>query len=132
MFNVKQKNNEPPVGSTTIIGAGTIIQGDIESKGDIRIDGMLIGNIKGKAKVLLGNEGVIDGNIEGRDADILGKVTGNLHIGGLLQLRGKCTVTGDIYASKLEVEPTATFNGSCHMGANIVELNTELNTAVNQ
>ncbi len=132
MFNVKQKANETPVGSTTIIGSGTIIQGDIESKGDIRIDGVLIGNIKGKAKILLGNDGVINGNIEGRDADILGKVTGDLKISGLLQLRGKSTIMGDIYTGKLEVEPTVTFNGSCHMGANVVELNAELTTAINQ
>jgi cytoskeletal protein CcmA (bactofilin family) len=29
-------------------------------------------------------------------------------------------VSGDIYAGKLQVEPTATFNGQCHMGANVV------------
>ena len=50
----------------------------------------------------------------------------------MLQLRGKCNVDGDIYAGKLEVEPTATFNGRCHMGANVVKLNVELGLAVNQ
>jgi len=49
----------------------------------------------------------------------------------VLQLRGKCNVDGDIFAGKLEVEPSATFNGRCHMGANVVELNIELATAVN-
>jgi cytoskeletal protein CcmA (bactofilin family) len=132
MFNSKQKLHDSHEGGTTIIGSGTIIQGDIESKGDIRIDGVLIGSIKGKAKILLGNDGVINGNIEGRDADILGKVTGDLKISGLLQLRGKCTIMGDIYTGKLEVEPTVTFNGSCHMGANVVEFNAELPAAINQ
>ena len=132
MFNTKNKTNETPVGSTTIIGAGTIIHGDIESSGDIRIDGTLIGNISAKAKVLIGSEGVVEGDVNGHDADVLGKVTGHLNIMDLLQLKGRCNVKGDIVAGKLQVEPSAVFNGSCHMGANVVELNAELGNAVNQ
>ena len=134
MFNSKTKSSasETPTGSTTIIGAGTTITGDIDSTGDIRIDGTLIGNISGKAKILLGADGVIEGSIKGRQADVMGKITGQVDIKEILQLRGKCIVDGDIYAGKLEVEPTATFNGRCHMGANVVELNVELGAAVNQ
>jgi hypothetical protein len=40
----------------------------------------------------------------------------------LLQLRGDCVVNGNIYAGKLQVEPSATFNGQCHMGANVVDM----------
>ncbi|MDN3655809.1 polymer-forming cytoskeletal protein [Ferruginibacter paludis] len=134
MFNSKSKSggSEAQGGSTTIIGAGTTINGNIESTGDIRIDGTLIGNLTSKAKVLVGADGVIDGAIKGKNADVLGKVTGQMDIKEILQLRGKCIIDGDIFAGKLEVEPTATFNGRCHMGANVVELNVELSTAVNQ
>jgi cytoskeletal protein CcmA (bactofilin family) len=53
---------------------------------------------------------------------------------GLLHLHGKAVVEGDIHAAKLQIESTVSFNGQCHMGANIVELNTssELATAVNE
>ncbi len=133
MFNSKMKStsSDPSTGSTTIIGAGTTITGDIESTGDIRIDGTLIGNVIARAKVLIGAEGNVEGAIRGRNADVLGKVTGQMDIKEVLQLRGKCNVDGDIFAGKLEVEPSATFNGRCHMGANVVELNVELATAVN-
>jgi cytoskeletal protein CcmA (bactofilin family) len=133
MFNSKTKANDAPSGNgTTIIGAGTVINGDISSNGDIRIDGTLIGNLSSKAKVLVGQEGVVEGDITGQQADIMGKVTGMLKIKELLQLRGKCNVNGELYAGKLEVEPTATFNGSCHMGANVVELTAELGNVVNK
>lgn len=134
MFNSKSKSSatETPNGSITIIGAGTIINGNIESTGDIRIDGTLVGNINAKAKILIGADGVVEGSIKGRQADVMGKVTGQMDIREVLQLRGKCNVDGDIYAGKLEVEPTATFNGRCHMGANVVELNVELGAVVNQ
>jgi cytoskeletal protein CcmA (bactofilin family) len=134
MFNSKSKSgaSEAQGGSATIIGAGTTINGNIESTGDIRIDGTLIGNLTSKAKILVGADGVIEGAIKGKNADVLGKVTGQMDIKEVLQLRGKCVIDGDIFAGKLEVEPTATFNGRCHMGANVVELNVELPTAVNQ
>jgi len=128
---MKSTSSEPSTGSTTIIGAGTTITGDIESTGDIRIDGTLLGNVIARAKVLIGAEGNVEGAIRGRNADVLGKVTGQMDIKEVLQLRGKCNVDGDIFAGKLEVEPSATFNGRCHMGANVVELNIELATAVN-
>lgn len=140
MFNSKSKllSGEPTKGSTTIIGAGTVINGDIESDGDIRIDGFLNGNLSAKAKVFIGPEGGVEGDIHAIQADILGKVTGQLRIKELLQLLGKCEVEGDLFAGKLQVEPTANFNGSCHMGGNVVglnsvvELNKELGNVVNQ
>ena len=132
MFTSKTKTTETPVGSTTIIGAGTVITGDIESSGDIRIDGKLIGNLSSKAKVLIGQDGIVEGDIIGQQADVMGKITGKIKIYELLQLRGKSNVSAEITTGKLEVEPTATFNGRCHMGANVVELNVELGAVVNQ
>jgi cytoskeletal protein CcmA (bactofilin family) len=61
----------------------------------------------------------VEGDISGNQADIIGKVTGNIKAKDLLQLRGDSTVTGNLYAEKLQVEPSATFNGQCHMGTTI-------------
>lgn len=110
-------------GGATLIGAGTTLKGDISSNSDLRIDGTVIGNIKCTAKIIIGNSGIVEGDIMGNQADIVGKVSGNIHAKELLQLRGDCKVTGNLYAGKLQIEPTATFNGQCHMGANIVEMN---------
>ena len=108
---------------TTLISAGTTLKGDISSSSDLRIDGSIIGNIQSSAKIVIGSNGVVQGDISGNQADIVGKVTGNIRAKELLQLRGESVVTGNLYAGKLQVEPTATFNGECHMGANIVEMN---------
>ncbi len=134
MFNAKTKAGfaEITTDNTTIIGAGTTIKGDIESNGDIRVDGKLIGNLHSGAKILIGPGGNIEGNLHGKDADILGKITGKIKVEDLLQLRESANVKGDIYAGKLQIEPTVTFNGQCYMGANIVDLNSEITNAVNQ
>ena len=102
---------------TTLIGSGTTLKGDISSNSDLRIDGTVIGNIHSTAKVVIGANGVVEGDISGNQADIIGKVTGNIKAKDLLQLRGDSVVTGNLYAEKLQVEPSATFNGQCHMGA---------------
>jgi cytoskeletal protein CcmA (bactofilin family) len=94
MFNAKSKSDSVIGASAgnTLIGAGTTIKGDLISNGDVRIDGTLIGNISGSAKVLIGQEGVVQGDIED--------------------------------AGKLQIEPSVTFNGQCHMGkeASVVEM----------
>lgn len=106
---------------TTLIGAGTTVKGDISSNSDLRIDGTIIGNIQSASKVIIGANGVVEGDIKGNQADIIGKVSGNIHAKDLLQLRGDCTVNGNIYAGKLQVEPSAVFNGQCHMGESQID-----------
>ena len=139
MFNGKQKNDIPmpsyesngnsssnnSSSSTSLIMNGTTIKGDISSTSDLKIDGTLTGNITSSAKVIVGSGGVIDGDVTGQQADISGKVTGTIRVTDLLQLKGNCVVNGNIYAGKLQVEPSANFNGSCHMEqhSSVQELN---------
>jgi cytoskeletal protein CcmA (bactofilin family) len=140
MFNSKTKSGPgaPSSDGSTLINSGTIIQGNIESNGDIRIDGTLKGNLRGRAKIIIGTDGVVEGDIEGLQADIMGHVTGTIRVKELLYLHGSTKVDGDIYAGKLQIEPTAVFNGKCNMGVNtnanasVVELNNGMANAVNQ
>ena len=108
---------------TTLIGAGTSVKGDITSNSDLRIDGTITGNVHCAAKIVVGANGTVEGDITGNQADIVGKVSGNIRAKDLLQLRGDSMVTGNIYAGRLQIEPSATFNGQCFMGANVVEMN---------
>ena len=82
MFNSKSKSSfdETTTNASTMIGAGTTITGDLQSNGDIRIDGILKGNLKGKSKIIIGTDGIVEGNIEGLHADIMGHVTGTIKV----------------------------------------------------
>lgn len=121
MFNGKTKSDDsvggaaPVSTSASLIGAGTTMKGDISSNGDLRIDGTLVGNIHCSAKVVIGANGNVQGDINGQTADIMGKVTGTIKVKDLLQLKGGSAVNGNIQAGKLQIEPTANFNGECHM-----------------
>jgi cytoskeletal protein CcmA (bactofilin family) len=122
MFNGKSKSEfaaETSGNSTSLIGNGTTLKGDITSNGDLRIDGVLIGNVHSTAKVVIGANGVVEGDINGLQADIMGKVTGTIKVKELLQLKASGIVNGNIHAGKLQIEPAATFNGACHMGTQV-------------
>ena len=101
--------------SATLISAGTTLNGDVASEADLRIDGMVKGNVICSAKIIIGATGVIEGSITGLQADIAGKVTGNIEVKELLQMREECNVEGNITAAKLQIEPSAIFNGNCSM-----------------
>jgi cytoskeletal protein CcmA (bactofilin family) len=108
--------------SSNVIGKGTLLEGNIETYGNIRIEGKVIGNIKSKSKIALGNGSHVEGNITAQNADIEGEVKGRIEIGELLVLKATSVIHGDIATGKLVVEPGAVFNGSCKMGAAVKDL----------
>mgnify|MGYP003576737474 CR=1 FL=1 len=123
MFGKEKHNNQNERingKSATLISAGTVLNGDLQSDGDLRIDGTIKGNVTSTAKVIIGNIGLVEGLVTGQQADIAGKVQGNIDVKELLQLREQCVVEGNICAGKLQIEPTATFNGQCRMNNNVV------------
>ena len=63
----------------------------------------------------IGSNGSVEGDISGQQADIMGKVNGTIKVKELLQLKGGSHVSGNLYAGKLQIEPSANFNGQCHM-----------------
>lgn len=120
------KNESMKKGETTaavnMIGAGTLITGDVFSKGDIRVDGTLKGSVITEGKVVLGREGIIEGDIECKDADISGTIKAKISVSQLLSLKATAKLNGDIITNKLSIEPGAEFTGSCSMGAVIKDI----------
>jgi cytoskeletal protein CcmA (bactofilin family) len=101
-----------------IIGEKTSINGDISSVGDLRIDGKVVGNVSTKLKVVIGVKSQIEGKVEGVNADISGKVTGDIHISEVLSLSASAVIDGDITSQKIVIESGAQINGRCNVGVN--------------
>lgn len=100
-----------------LISQGTTIKGDIETDGDLRIDGNLIGNIITKGKLVVGNSASIEGTIQCENADISGKVIAKVTVGQLIVLKEASRFSGDIITKKISIEPGAVFSGKCQMTA---------------
>ena len=122
MFKNKSMKKEETITAVNMIGAGTVITGDVYSKGDIRVDGILKGSVITEGKVVLGKEGVIEGDVECSAADISGIIKAKVTVPQLLSLNASAKLNGDIITNKLSIEPGAEFTGSCSMGAVIKEI----------
>ncbi len=110
------KNFEPENKLPNMIGQGTKITGDIETNGDIRIDGIIEGNINSKGKVVLGSNGEIKGEVYCSNAELGGVLNGKIVVSELLSLKASSKLQGDIKTTKLNIEPGALFTGTCNMG----------------
>ncbi len=100
------------------IEQGTTIRGDIETKGNIRIDGHVVGNIYSSAKVVIGPDCEIEGDVKSINAEIEGTITGALFVEELLTLKDSAVINGNITAGKVHMFPGAVLNGQVKMNAN--------------
>jgi len=124
MFTNKEEKKvaEQISNSSNNIGKGTVLEGNVETFGNIRIEGKVIGNIKSKSKVVLGQSSFVDGNILAQNAEIEGEVKGVMEVTELLVLKPTAVIHGEITTNKLIVESGATFNGGVKMGVSIKEI----------
>lgn len=123
MLGIGNKNSGPEGSAINLIGVGTQIIGDIISSGDVRIDGTLNGNIKLNGRLVVGQNGKIEGNVMCQNADISGEVKGIVEVVEMLALKSTAKILGDMITGKLGIEPGAVFTGSCNMGAIVKNIN---------
>jgi cytoskeletal protein CcmA (bactofilin family) len=114
------KTPTPDMSGTTInqVGNGTEINGDINTSGDIRVDGTLVGNLTTKGKLVIGETGTVKGEITCKNSVVSGKIDGKINVAELLSLKASSKINGDIITQKLHIEPGAKFTGTCNMASN--------------
>ena len=93
--------------SVDVIESSTKIVGEIVSKADFRIDGVVEGNITTTGKVVVGTSGKISGKLNCSNADVSGSISGHIQISETLSLMSECYIQGDITTAKLSVEEGA-------------------------
>lgn len=109
------KYNETDNTTINLLSNGTEITGDIKSNGDIRVDGLLTGNLTTKGKVVIGPTGKVKGEVYCKNSEVSGAVEGRICVSQLLTLKSDSKISGDIVTFKLSIEPGAKFTGNCKM-----------------
>ncbi len=129
MFNGKKESEKIDDKIETIIGTDTTLKGILTSKGSIRIDGTIEGDvISHKGGVILGESGTIKGNIKAQTVTVGGKIIGNIHVSHNIDIQIKAQVHGDIYAQQLVISEGAIFEGNCTMSKEKEVMKTTTNT----
>ena len=103
-------------GSNNIIGEGSSLKGNLNTFGNIRLEGKVTGDISSGSKVVCGETSIVDGNLTAENAEIAGKVTGKVIVSDVLILKSTAKIQGDISTNNLVIESGASFNGACSMG----------------
>lgn len=98
-----------------LLGEGVVVEGDIQTTRDIRVDGTLSGTVRAGGRLILGPTSRVTGGVHAPDVDISGMLDGDVTSPGTVTLRGHSRVTGTITTATLIVEPGAVFNGECRM-----------------
>lgn len=109
------KSSKPQNRIDCLIGAGTVIEGNITFAGGLRIDGRVRGNIMAAddkpGTLVLSEQAQIEGEIHVSHAVINGTVTGPVHATEYVELQAKANVTGDVHYKTLEVQLGAVVQG---------------------
>jgi cytoskeletal protein CcmA (bactofilin family) len=108
-------------GKINSIMEGTSIVGEVTSDSNIRIDGRIKGTVTAKGRVIVGQSGVIEGEVVCQSADVEGTVLGRVNCQDLLSLKATAKLQGDINTKKLAIEPGAVFTGNCSMAGGVVK-----------
>lgn len=127
MFFIKTNRIQNSI--DTLIGANTLIEGDIHFSGGLRIDGTIKGKvIEPKANpstLILSEHGSIEGAVSASKIVINGKVNGPVRAGQFIELQSKAHITGDVYYKSLEMHTGAVIEGKLvYLGENALEQDT--------
>lgn len=98
----------------SFVGANSAFKGNIETKGTLRIDGKLEGNVQADW-VILGEKSSVKGDITARGIIVGGSVDGNLRAKEIIEIKSKGRVTGDTVTTKLTISEGGVFDGRSTM-----------------
>lgn len=112
--NKKREMNNKPHEIRTLIGEGCVFEGNITSSTSTRIDGQLRGTLAGQNTLVIGEKGVVTGEVKSVDIIIYGVVEGTVEA-QRVEIKDGGMITGDIFTRTLVVEDGGIYNGKCFM-----------------
>lgn len=115
MFSSKKPKTTSGSMINTIIGDNSKIEGLLLTSDSTRIDGLLQGKILSESSVIIGEHGVIRGDIKAVDILIAGTVYGNIRAESKIEITGTGRVLGDMFTKTLVIDEGASFKGNCTM-----------------
>ena len=103
-----------PAVSQTVLGAGTQFEGNLRAEGSVRVDGTFVGDITTRARILVGEQGSVEGNLVGESADVAGIVRGDV-TARRISVTHSGRILGDLRLEKLTTEEGGFIQGLVRM-----------------
>jgi len=114
---LKTKSFDSQSNELNFIGGGTSVEGNIETKGSLRIDGKVKGTVKSGDTLTVGSNGEIIGEVFVKNAIIGGRIEGNVVVEEKLILESTSYLNGNLRSNKLIIDEGAYFSGESEMAS---------------
>jgi cytoskeletal protein CcmA (bactofilin family) len=115
--------------STSYLGPGLLIQGEISGNEDLRLDSTVDGLVSiGGFRLTLGPGGHVNGDIVAREALIAGEVTGDVRVRDRIEIAKSASIEGDLSTAKIVIEEGAYFKGNLDIGADNSQVGPDLDS----
>lgn len=99
----------------TIIGANTVIKGEINGSSNIRIDGTVDGGISTTGNVIIGESGVVNGDVKAANLSVSGNINGNAEVSETLAISSSGQLIGDVKVENFNISQGGVFKGRSEM-----------------
>lgn len=116
MARDRKRNGNSQDTVISIVGPGMRVTGDCETDGTVRIEGQVDGSVRAGKAVVVGKDGLVEGDITTQDAVISGRVLGTVVAESRLELQATCRIEGRVLARRMQLEEGALLNGTVEMG----------------
>lgn len=105
----------PSSGSVCVIGAKTLVKGEISGEEDVLIEGSVEGHVRVQREVRVGPGGVVKATLEAQSITVSGEVSGDCIAQSRVEIQASGRVTGNIRAPKIIIAEGAMFKGTSDM-----------------
>lgn len=103
-------------GSLSIVANGMRVVGELETSGVVKVEGTVEGSVRAEQEVLVAKDGLVQGDIQTRQAIIGGRVVGSIHGYERVEIQQDSVVQGDVMTKRLVVQEGGEVNGNIRMG----------------
>lgn len=113
-------SNKPPAGAEEWIGfldRGVKLEGTLELMGTFRVDGDVKGTVRCKERLIVGENGRVEGEVESAIVTVSGKINGKVHGTQRVEILPSGTIEGEVHTSCLVMEAGGVLEGRCQMKA---------------
>jgi cytoskeletal protein CcmA (bactofilin family) len=117
IFSKKSKVELDQQVISTLISDGCVLDGNLKATAIVRIEGQVTGDVAIDEGLILGEKGLITGNIVTKEMIVYGTVKGNI-IAHSLEIRSTGQIFGEIRTQLLQVETGGSHNGKLSMSSN--------------
>ncbi len=117
----RRQEETKPQRINSILGPGTVLDGNFTTKETTRIEGIVNGDVTSEGTIILGEKAKINGNVRARNIIVGGAVVGDVTVDMKIEITATGSIEGDIATTSLIIDENAVFRGNCTMHTNIVK-----------